>query len=548
MLLRSTPPLRCKPVDILCLKCYYSGMIDLILTGGIVYDGLGGPGLNADIAVTGDTVTAVGDLSKERAGQTLDVTGLAVVPGFIDIHTHSDFTLLINRPMRSSIAQGVTTEVVGNCGTSIGLVTLDGVFTQERRWAERGGTELNWSRLSEYLARVEDGGIACNVATLAGHGTIRKSVLGFENRPPTPAELIRMSQRLTEALADGAIGLSTGLEYLPGGYAGHDEIAALAAVAHDAGGFYATHIRNEGDTLVESIQEALDVAEATGIPLQLSHHKCEGRANWGKPQITLPMMAEARASGLDVFTDQYPYTAFMTGLSVILLPRWVNDGTVEDTLTLLRDPDARLRMLAEINAEPWDWDTLQIGIARTRRDTQGLTLTELGRHAGKSPAEAAIDLLSEEDGFVAAVHFAMSEEDVEFILSDPHTMIGSDGVANDPASEMAADKTHPRTYGTFPRVFSHYVRGREVLSVSEAVRRMTSLPAQRLKLADRGVIKVGAKADLTVFNPLTIKDCATFADPHQFPAGIHHVLVNGRLAMHNGTQTDVLSGKILRRS
>ena len=522
-------------------------MADLILTGGTLYDGLGGPGVRADIAVSGDAISAIGDLSGEHAGQAMDVSGLAVAPGFIDIHTHSDFTLLINRPMRSAIAQGVTTEVVGNCGTSIGLVTLDDVFTQERRWAERGGTVLDWSRLSEYLARVEDGGIACNVLTLAGHGTIRKSVLGFEERPPTDAELAQMQRRLSDALADGAIGLSTGLEYLPGGYARHAEVAALAAVAREAGGFYATHIRNEGDALVESIQEALDVAEAVGIPLQLSHHKSEGRANWGKPQTTLPMMARARASGLDVLTDQYPYTAFMTGLSVILLPRWVNDGTAEDTLALLRDPAARVRMLAEINAAAWDWDTVQIGIARTRRDTQGLTLTELGRQAGKTPAEAALDLLSDEDGFVAAVHFAMSETDVEYILNDPHTMIGSDGVANDPASEMAQDKTHPRTYGTFPRVFAHYVRGREVLSVSEAVRRMTSLPASRLKLADRGVLEVGAKADLTVFNPLTIEDCATFADPHQFPAGIHHVLVNGRFAQQNGVQTDVLSGKILRR-
>ncbi len=522
-------------------------MTDFILRGGIVYDGLGGPGITADIAVTGDSITAVGDLSQEQASQILDITGLAAAPGFIDIHTHSDFSLLINRPMRSSIAQGVTTEVVGNCGTSIGLVTLKDVFTQERRWAERGGTELNWTRLSEYLARVEDGGTACNVATLAGHGTIRKSVLGFDDRPPASDELTEMQRLLSGALDDGAIGLSTGLEYLPGGYAQHDEIAALAALARDAGGFYATHIRNEGDTLVESIQEALNVSEATGIPLQLSHHKSEGRANWGKPQITLPMMAQARASGLDVLTDQYPYTAFMTGLSVILLPRWVNDGTAEDTLALLRDPEARTRMLAEINAQPWDWDTVQIGIARTRRDTQGLTLTELGKHVGKSPAEAAIDLLSDEDGFVAAVHFAMSETDVEFILNDPHTMIGSDGVANDPASDMAQDKTHPRTYGTFPRVFSHYVRGREVLSIAEAVRRMTSLPAQRLKLTDRGVIKVGAKADITVFNPLTVEDCATFADPHQFPAGIHHVLVNGRFAQQNGVQTDALSGKILRR-
>ena len=522
-------------------------MTDFILRGGTVYDGLGGPGIAADVGVTGDKVTAVGDLSQESSGQVIDVTGLAVAPGFIDIHTHSDFSLLINRPMRSSIAQGVTTEVVGNCGTSIGLVTMSDVFAQERRWAERGGTALDWSRLSEYLARVEDGGVACNIATLAGHGTIRKAVLGFDDRPPTASEQALMERILSEALTDGAIGLSTGLEYLPGGNARHDEIAALAAVARDAGGFYATHIRNEGDTLVESIQEALNVAEATGIPLQLSHHKSEGRANWGKPHLTLPMMAAARASGLDVLTDQYPYTAFMTGLTVILLPNWAKEGTIDEMLARLRDPDTRARILAEIAAEPWDWNTVQIGIARNRRETQGLTLAQLGQEAGKSPAEAALDLLLDEEGFVAAVHFAMSEDDVEFILRDPHTMIGSDGVANDPASEMAEDKTHPRTYGTFPRVFAHYVRGREVLSLAESVRRMTSLPAQRLKLSDRGILKAGAKADITVFNPLTIEDCATFADPHQFPAGIHHVLVNGRLAMQNGVQTDVLSGRMLRR-
>ena len=522
-------------------------MTDLILRGGTVYDGLGGLGVHADVGITNDAVTAIGDLSQEQAGQVLDVSGLAVAPGFIDIHTHSDFSLLVNRPMRSSVAQGVTTEVVGNCGTSIGLITPKDVFAQERRWAERGGTILDWTSLAGYLARVEDGGVACNIATLAGHGTIRKSVLGFDDRPPTPGEQLQMERILSEALTDGAIGLSTGLEYLPGGNARHDEIAGLAAIARDSGGFYATHIRNEGDTLVESIQEALNVSEATGIPLQLSHHKSEGRANWGKPHVTLPMMAAARASGLDVLTDQYPYTAFMTGLSVILLPHWAKEGTIEDMLTRLRQPDTRARILAEIAAEPWDWNTVQIGIARSRRETQGLTLAELGRQSGKIPAEAALDLLLGEEGFVAAVHFAMSEADVEFILSDPHTMIGSDGVANDPASEMAEDKTHPRTYGTFPRVFAHYVRGREVLSLAEAVRRMTSLPAQRLKLSDRGILKPGMKADITVFNPLTIEDCATFADPHQFPAGIHHVLVNGRFAQQNGVQTDALSGKILRR-
>ena len=521
-------------------------MTDLILRGGLLYDGSGGDALRQDIAVTDDTITAIGDLSQESAGRVLDVTGLAVSPGFIDIHTHSDFSLLFNRPMRSSLAQGVTTELVGNCGVSVGLINDSEVFAQEKRWAERGGTALNWSSMAEYLGRVESGGIACNVATLAGHGTIRKTVLGFEDRPPTESELSRMKAILSSALADGAVGLSTGLEYLPGGYAWHDEVAALAAIARDAGGFYATHIRNEGDTLVESIQEALDVAVATGVPLQLSHHKCEGRANWGKPQTTLAMMIAARASGLDVLTDQYPYTAFMTGLFVILLPHWSKEGTMEDTIARLREPQSRERILREIAAEPWDWNTVQIGVARNRRETQGLTLAELGAKEGKSPAEAALDLLIDEEGWVAAVHFAMSEDDVEAILRDPHTMIGSDGVANDPAGELAEDKTHPRSYGTYPRVLARYVRDREVLPLSEAVRRMTSLPAQRLRLSDRGRLQVGAKADITVFDPNAVRDTATFADPHQFPVGIQHVLVNGRLALENGRQTETLAGRILR--
>ena len=521
-------------------------MTDFILRGGMVYDGSGEEARREDIAVTDDTITALGDLSLETAGQVLDVTGLVVSPGFIDIHTHSDYSLLLNPPMRSSLTQGVTTELVGNCGVSVGLVTTDDVFTQERRWAERGGTVLDWSDMAGFLHRVEEGGIACNIATLAGHGTLRKAILGFEDRPPTSSELARMQALFAAALADGAVGLSTGLEYLPGGYARHDEVAALAAIARDASGFYATHIRNEGDTLVESIQEALHVAEATGVPLQLSHHKSEGRANWGKPQTTLPMMAAARASGLDVLTDQYPYTAFMTGLSVILLPHWSKEGTMEDMLARLREPLIRERILQEIAGEPWDWNTVQIGIARNRRETQGMTLADLGAKEGKTPAEAALDLLTDEEGWVAAVHFAMSEEDVEYILRDPHTMIGSDGVANDPAGELAADKTHPRSYGTYPRVLARYVRDREVLGLSEAIRRMTSLPAKRLNLEDRGTLRVGARADITVFNPKTIQDAATFDEPHQFAVGIQHVLVNGRLALKNGEQTDALAGRILR--
>ena len=523
-------------------------MTDLLLTGGVVYDGQGSGPVRADVAVTGDRITGVGDLAGLAAGKTLDVTGLAVSPGFIDIHTHSDFSLLLNRPMRSSLAQGVTLEVVGNCGVSIGLMDTGDVFAQERRWAERGGMTVDWNRLSGYLKRVDDGGLGCNVMTLAGHGTIRKAVLGFERRAPTALELGRMQAILGRAMEDGAVGFSTGLEYLPGGYADIDEQAALAQVAREAGGFYATHIRNEGDTLVESVQEAIDVAERAQVALQLSHHKAEGRQNWGKVAVTLPLMQAARSRGLDVLTDQYPYTAFMTGLSVILFPAWANDGTAADTLARVRDPDTRARILQHINSANWDWNVLQVGVARNRRDAQGMKFTELGAREGKPPAEAALDLYSEEDGFVSAVHFAMSELDVEAVLRDPHTMIGSDGVANDPASLLAEDKTHPRSYGTFPRVLARYVRDREVLSLAEAVRRMTGLPARRLGLQDRGTLAVGNKADITVFNANTVQDNATFDDPHRFPSGIVHVIVNGRMAQEGGVQTDVLSGHMLRRA
>ena len=262
-------------------------MPDLLLRGGTVYDGTGSEPYSADIAITGDSVTEIGDLAHLNAGIVIDLHGLAVSPGFIDIHTHSDFSVLSNPRMTSSLAQGVTTEVVGNCGISIGLMDDNPHYAQERRWAQRGGVELDWSRMSAWMQRVADSGIATNIASLAGHGTIRKGVMGFDNREPSPAELARMSARLSQALEDGAVGFSTGLEYLPGAYAKLDEQIALAKIAHEAGGFYATHIRNEGNTLVESVVEALTVTEKSGIALQLSHHKCEGHANWGKISTTL---------------------------------------------------------------------------------------------------------------------------------------------------------------------------------------------------------------------------------------------------------------------
>lgn len=522
---------------------------DYLITNGTVYDGAGGEPIQADLAIAGDTIVEIGPSlgTRYNAGRTIDASGLAVAPGFIDIHTHSDLSVLLNPRMESSIHQGVTTELVGNCGTSLALIGQDENFTMERRWAERGGVVIDWHGFADFYSRLESTGIAINIGSLAGHGTIRKGVMGFAERRPDANELARMQEIVARAMADGAFGLSTGLEYLPGGYAQLDEIAALAEVARDAGGFYASHIRNEGDTLVESIAEGLAVGERTGIPVQLSHHKSEGRKNWGKVRTTLGMMQKARDSGLDVLTDQYPYTAYMTGLTVILLPEWANAGSGEETIERLSDPAVRERVAAEVNADPPDWNNIVIGVARGRRDAQGLSLAELARREGKTPIESALDLIIDEKGWVGAAHFAMSEEDVEYVMRDPHTMIGSDAVASSPHGIMAEDRSHPRSYGTFARVLGLYVRERGVLPLAEAIRRMTSLPAQRLRLTDRGRLAAGMKADIAIFDTGRVEDLATFDEPHQFPRGVEYVLVNGRLAIDHGEQTDARAGRVIRR-
>jgi N-acyl-D-amino-acid deacylase len=524
------------------------GDVDTVISGGTVYDGLGGEGVSADIALRGDIVVAIAPGLRQQFpfAAHYDATGCAVSPGFIDIHTHSDLTVLAVPSMASAIHQGVTTELTGNCGMCVGLV--DGHsenFQQERTWIERENISVDWSRIGGFLRRIEQEGVSTNFGILTGHGTIRKGVMAFAERAPDARELLEMQRIVSEAMDDGAFGLSTGLEYIPGGYAQLDEIAALARIAHEAGGFYASHMRSEGDQLLESVNETIAVGERTGIPVQISHHKAEGVANWGKVAQTLARMQNARDGGLDVLTDQYPYTAFMTGLTVILLPLWVRSGSPDEIVTRLTEPAMRAKIELEVEALGLDYDSIVIGIARSQPQIQGMSLNALGRHVGKSAITAGIDLIISETGFVGAAHFALSEDDVRSILDDPHTMIGSDGVATTPA---ATEKIHPRSYGTFPRVLGRYVREQGVLSLPEAIRRMTSLPAQRLKLRDRGRLAPGMKADITIFRPDTVTDQATFADPHQYPTGIEYVFVNGKLAVDHGNQTDARAGAVLRRS
>jgi N-acyl-D-amino-acid deacylase len=530
---------------------------DCILRGGTVLDGTGTEPFRADIGIIDDKIAIVGDLSQAVAGKSLDASGLHVAPGFIDIHTHSDISITYDPGQGSAVAMGVTTQVVGNCGLAMGLTSSASVFEFEKRWLAPHGARIRWNTYGEFLGLVEAKGVATNIVPLTGHGTLRKRVMGIDDRPATGEELAAMQRELQAAMEAGCWGFSSGLEYPPSAFAGEDEMTELCRVVRDSGGFYATHMRNEGDTLVEAVQEALNVSERARIPLQISHHKAEGRANWGKVRVTLGMMEAARSRGLDVQADVYPYTAFMTALSIQVLPRWALAGAVEETAGKLKDPDLCARIAADMRLHHPDWDELsadspwhniQIGVCRGRPETQGQSIAVLAEQAGRNPIDFVLDLLAEVEGYVSAVNFAINENDIATVMQYPWTSIGSDGVGTHPEGTGGADKVHPRAYGTFPRVLGHYVRDLGVLTETQAIHKMTALPAARLGLADRGRLAPGCFADITVYDPARIADCATFADPHRYATGVRAVLINGRLALENERPNGQLSGRVLRKT
>lgn len=529
---------------------------DLIIRGGTVLDGTGGPAFRADVGVCGERIAAVGDLCAARGRRVVDACGLRVVPGFLDIHTHSDISATYNPEQSSALAMGVTTQVVGNCGLSMGLALRADVFGMEQRWLAAHRAEIVWSDFAGYLQLVEEQGIGTNLISLVGHGTLRKRVMGMADRAPDAVELRQMQRLLEEALEAGAWGLSSGLEYPPSAFAGEEELVALCRVVAEHGGVYATHLRNEGDMLVEAVQEALRVGERAGVAVQLSHHKAEGERNRGKVRTTLQMIEEARARGLDVQTDQYPYPAYMTALGIQTLPRWVLRGSDADMLARLRDPATRavireemLRLHPDRGGAPGGahWERVRIGICRGRPEIQGRSVQELAVEAGVHPVDYVLDLLEGTEGHVSAINFSIDEEDIVAVLRYRWTAIGSDGVATRPEGTTVKDMVHPRAYGTFPRVLGRYVRELGVLSEAEAVYRMTGLPAARLGLTDRGRIAPGCSADITVYDPERVADRATFEDPHRYPEGIVRVIVNGQVALEQGELPGVRAGRVLRR-
>jgi len=530
---------------------------DVLIRGGSVVDGTGRPAFPADVAVQGERIAAIGnpgELASATATVTIDAAGRLVTPGFIDIHTHSDRSILINPKMESKLRQGVTTEVAGNCGSGVAPARGPALVSGEKERA-RDGFPGAWSTMAEYFSAIESQGIAGNYATWAGHGTLRASTVGHDMRPPTADELEAMRGLVREAMEAGAFGLSTGLIYAPSGYADTDEIVALAEVVHAFGGLYASHIRGEGSTLLDAVGEAIDIGRRAGVPVQIAHHKASGQQNWGLVNQSLPLMDQGRDSGVDVACDQYPYTASSTGLTS-MLPKWALEGGRETLVARLRDPEQRAKIreemlesrpeLAELKPDT-GWHNVLIARARHSRDLQGRRLGEAIAEHGGDPFDYCFDLLIIEEANVGCIFFSMCEDDVQTVMRWPHTMVGSDASSVAPYGQLGEGKPHPRAYGTFARVLGRYVRDLGVLTWEQAIHKMTAQPARRLGLRDRGEVRSGAYADLVVLDPATVADRATFQEPHQYAAGIDHVLVNGTPVVRDGDHTGALPGRVLRR-
>ena len=520
---------------------------DMLIEGGRVIDGSGNPWLKADVGVIGDRIEAIGRLAGADAARRIGAKGHVVAPGFIDIHSHSDYTVLIDPRVESKVRQGVTTEVVGNCGSSAAPMNAEVRAYREKYMRASLGEdfEFNWETMAEYMALVDASGASFNVVPMVGQGTIRQNVMGYENREPTRSELEAMKGLVAEAMEDGAGGMSTGLIYPPSTFAKTDELVELARVLKEHDGVYFSHIRGEGETLLEAVEEAVEIGERAGVPVQIAHFKASGKAYWGKTKDSLRLVEEGRRKGVDVTFDQYPYIASSTGLSA-LMPHWAQEGGADRLLERLRDPEIRRKIREGPATVTRDWASVMIASAKNHPQYEGKTVAEVSELEGKEEMDAVFDLLIAEDAQVAIVSFGMSEEDVRRVMRSPFGMVGSDGRAVAPRGVLGRGKPHPRYYGTFPRVIGRYVR-EGVISLQEAVRKMTSAPAQRLGMRDRGLLREGYKADIAVFDPANVKDEATFVDPHRFASGIPYVFVNGTLVVDNGEHTGALPGKALRK-
>ena len=529
---------------------------DILITNGRIIDGTGSPWYAGDLAIRDGKVAAIGHLAGAAAKRTFDARQMVVAPGFIDMLGQSEVTILVNPHLPSKIFQGITTEVTGEGGSVAPL--NDAIIKADRVSWEHYGVKPTWRTYREYFARLRKQGIGTNVADYVGATQIRRMVIGDDNRDPTAAELERMKALVREAMRDGAIGLSTSLQYAPAPYAKTEELIALAAEAAKAGGTYASHIRDEGNGIAAALDEAFRIGREARIPVEIWHLKAAGKSNWGRMPEIVGRIAQARREGIDVAADTYAYTAAFNTFSAFI-PPWAHDGGDKKMIERLKDPAVRERIRKELLTPASDWNNewqqvtgpegFMISAVQNPKllPLQGKTIAEIAKLWNKDPIDTAMDIVIQDEGFTMVGLSIMDEPDVALALQQPWVGVCNDSQGTAPDGVLGREHPHPRAYGTFPRILRKYVREEHKLTLEDAIRKFTSLPAQRMRFADRGVLKTGLWADVVVFDPETIRDLATFDKPNQLSEGMRFVLVNGIPVIEEGKPTNALPGKVITR-
>jgi N-acyl-D-amino-acid deacylase len=526
---------------------------DVLIKGGTVYDGTGRVPRRADVAIKGDRIVAVGDLAKARALSVVDARGLAVAPGFINMLSHSETSLIVDSRSMSELKQGVTTQIFGE--SSMGPLSDE---MKRRRLAAQGDVKFDipWTTLGEYLTWLEKRGVSQNFASFIGAATLREYVIGLEDKPPSPAQLEKMRELARREMEAGALGVTTALIYPPAFFAKTDELIELCKVAAKYKGKYTAHIRSEANQLVEAVQETIRIGREAGLPVEIYHLKASGQSNWPKMDQVIAMIEEARRQGLKITADMYMYPAGGTGLDASM-PPWVFDGGPEAAYKRMQDPDTRKKIADAIRTPTNEWENLyylagspdRLLLAGFKSEAlkplTGKTLGEVAKMRGKDPVETIMDLVFEDRSRVGTIYFLMNEENIKKQIGRPWVSFGSDAASMAPEGAFLRSSTHPRAYGNFARLLGKYVREEKVITLQEAIRRLTGLPATNLGLDHRGFLKPGMFADIVVFDPATIADRATFENPHQYSVGVKHVFVNGAQVLKDGEHTSAKPGKAL---
>jgi len=528
---------------------------DIIIHNARVIDGSGRPAFAADIAIQGDRIARIGNLPGAKAKREFDARGQIVAPGFIDMLGQSEQFVLIDPRAMSKVMMGVTTEITGE-GESIAPLN-DRILKEQEDFNRRFNLKVDWRTMGEYFRRLDKQGAGVNLGTFVGATQVREYVIGYDDRPPTPAELEQMKRLIADAMKDGALGVSTSLQYVPARFAKIDEIVELAKVAHQYGGIYITHQRSEANAIDDSMKEVFEIARRANIPAEIWHFKTAYKKNWGRMPEMLRRIEEARRQGLKITADVYPYVAGSTSLSACL-PPWALEGGTDRMIARLKEPQTRARLKKEITTDSREWENIYLGsggpsgiliasvVNRDLENSQGKRLTEIASAQNKDPLDALFDFIIADHGQTGAIFFMMSEDDMKAALKSPFVSICTDNGARATDGPLAGSKSHPRGWGTYPRILGKYVRDEHLLSLELAIHKMTGLPASNVGLKQRGLIREGYFADITIFNPETVIDRATFEEPNQYPVGINFVIVNGQVEVDSGQRTAALAGRVLR--